>query len=122
MWFIFPQLAGLGSSLMSQRFAIKSIDEARRYLADPVLGGRLRRHIQLVLKHTNKPILDIFGSPDDLKFHSCLTLFSEAATEQSDRDLFTRVRTERGRRCDPFIIYTCPSSEAQVQFRPVHGP
>jgi uncharacterized protein (DUF1810 family) len=88
MWFIFPQLAGLGSSLTSQRYAIKNVEEARRYLADPVLGGRLRRHVQLMLRHTDKSALDILGSPDDLKFHSCLTLFSEAASEPSDRDLF----------------------------------
>jgi uncharacterized protein (DUF1810 family) len=73
MWFIFPQLAGLGSSLTSQRYAIKNVEEARRYL---------------MLRHTDKSALDILGSPDDLKFHSCLTLFSEAASEPSDRDLF----------------------------------
>ena len=90
MWFVFPQLAGLGNSLMSQRYAIKNVEEARRYLADPVLGSRLRRHVQLMLRHTDKSALDILGSPDDLKFHSCLTLFGEATSEPSDRGLFEK--------------------------------
>ena len=88
MWFIFPQLAGLGHSVMAQRFAIRDLDQARRYLADPVLGARLRHDVQLMLQHKDKSALEILGSPDDLKFRSCLTLFSQAASNDTDRSLF----------------------------------
>lgn len=86
MWFVFPQIAGLGMSAMSQRFAIRSLDEARAYLAHPVLGPRLIECVRLVLAHEGKSAHDIFGSPDDMKFHSCLTLFTEVATD----DVFLR--------------------------------
>jgi len=79
MWFIFPQLAGLGHSAMAQRFAIASLDEAKAYLAHPVLGARLRECARLVLAVPDRSIHYIFGSPDDLKFRSCMTLFSRAA-------------------------------------------
>ncbi len=88
MWFIFPQLSGLGHSAMAQRYAIRDIDQARRYLADPILGDRLRHHVRLMLGHKGKSALEILGSPDDLKFRSCLTLFCEAASDKSDRSLF----------------------------------
>jgi uncharacterized protein (DUF1810 family) len=88
MWFIFPQLSGLGHSAMAQRYAIRDIDQARRYLADPILGDRLRHDVRLLIRHTGKSALDILGSPDELKFRSCLTLFREAASENSDRSLF----------------------------------
>ena len=88
MWFIFPQLAGLGHSVTAQRFAIRDLDQARRYLADPVLGARLRDDVQLMLQHRDKSALEILGSPDDLKFRSCLTLFSQAAANDTDRSLF----------------------------------
>ena len=88
MWFIFPQLAGLGHSVTAQRFAIRDLDQARRYLADPVLGARLRDDVQLMLQHKDKSALEILGSPDDLKFRSCLTLFSQAASNDTDRSLF----------------------------------
>jgi uncharacterized protein (DUF1810 family) len=79
MWFIFPQLAGLGHSAMARRYAIASLDEARAYLKDPVLGARLRECSGLVLAVPGKTAHDIFGSPDDLKFHSSMTLFHRAA-------------------------------------------
>ena len=79
MWFIFPQLAGLGHSAMAQRFAIASLDEAKAYLAHPVVGARLRECARLVLAVPDRSIHYIFGSPDDLKFRSCMTLFSRAA-------------------------------------------
>jgi uncharacterized protein (DUF1810 family) len=79
MWFVFPQLAGLGHSGMAQRFAIASLDEAKAYLTHPVLGGRLRECSRLVLAVQDRSIHYIFGSPDDLKFRSCMTLFSRAA-------------------------------------------
>ena len=88
MWFIFPQLAGLGHSSMAQRYAIRDLDQARRYLADSLLGSRVRQDVRVMTSHTGRSALDILGFPDDLKFRSCLTLFAEAATENSDRVLF----------------------------------
>ena len=89
MWFIFPQLTGLGHSAMAQRYAIRDLDQAKRYLADPILGARLRQAVRLNMEHKAKSALEILGSPDDLKFRSCLTLFREAASNNSDRLLFT---------------------------------
>jgi uncharacterized protein (DUF1810 family) len=79
MWFIFPQLAGLGRSPTARHFAIKSRDEARRYLAHPVLGARLRACTQALLAVPDRSISDILGFPDDLKFRSSMTLFAELA-------------------------------------------
>jgi uncharacterized protein (DUF1810 family) len=90
MWFIFPQLGGLGRSAMAQRYAIRNLDQAKRYLTDPVLGPRLREVVRLVMEQKGKSALEILGSPDDLKFRSCLTLFREAASDQLDRELFTK--------------------------------
>ena len=78
MWFVFPQIAGLGRSPMAQAYAIGSLDEARAYLAHPVLGARLRECVRLVNAVPDRSAHDIFGSPDDMKFRSCLTLFREA--------------------------------------------
>jgi uncharacterized protein (DUF1810 family) len=89
MWFIFPQIASLGRSTVAQHFAIRDLDQARRYLADPILGSRLRECVRLMLNHKRKLALEILGSPDDLKFRSCLTLFHQAASANSDRALFT---------------------------------
>jgi uncharacterized protein (DUF1810 family) len=79
MWFIFPQIHGLGSSAMSQRYAISGLDEARAYLAHPMLGARLRECTALVNAIPNATSEKIFGYPDELKFHSSITLFAEAA-------------------------------------------
>ena len=79
MWFIFPQLRGLGSSPTAQRFAIAGRDEALAYLAHPTLGPRLRECTSLVLNHPGRSVDAIFGYPDDLKFHSSLTLFHAVA-------------------------------------------
>jgi uncharacterized protein (DUF1810 family) len=76
MWFVFPQLAGLGHSSMAQRYAIRDLDQARRYQAHPTLGSRLRHDVRLMASHKGKSALEILGSPDDLKFRSCLTLFA----------------------------------------------
>ncbi len=84
MWFVFPQLAGLGSSGMAQRYAISSLDEARAYLAHTVLGQRLRKCTALVLEAKGKNANDIFGYPDNLKFGSCMTLFAHAAQEDTE--------------------------------------
>jgi uncharacterized protein (DUF1810 family) len=88
MWFIFPQLEGLGHSSMAQRYAISDLDQARRYLADPLLGSRLRHDARLMTSHKDKSALEILGSPDDLKFRSCLTPFAQAASNDCDRVLF----------------------------------
>ena len=73
---------------MAQRYAIRDLDQAARYLADPVLGSRLCHDVRLMTSHKGKSALEILGSPDDLKFRSCLTLFAEAASDDSDRVLF----------------------------------
>ncbi len=78
MWFVFPQLAGLGASAMSQRYAISGLDEAKAYLADPILGGRLRECALIVCRHAGRAAREIMGSPDDLKLQACATLFDRA--------------------------------------------
>ncbi len=80
MWFVFPQLRGLGSSPMALRYGIESLAEARAFLAHPVLGPRLRDCTELVLAVPSTPIGEILGSPDDLKFRSSMTLFARAST------------------------------------------
>jgi uncharacterized protein (DUF1810 family) len=82
MWFIFPQLAGLGSSRMAQKFAIASLAEARSYLAHGVLGARLRECTRLMLAAPHDDVSSILGHPDDLKFRSSMTLFANAAPQQ----------------------------------------
>jgi uncharacterized protein (DUF1810 family) len=89
VWFIFPQITGLGTSTMAERYAIRDLDLARRYLADPLLGSRLRQVVRLMMDHKGKSALEILGFTDDLKFRSCLTLFQQAASKESDRVLFT---------------------------------
>jgi uncharacterized protein (DUF1810 family) len=88
IWFVFPQVAGLGSSAISRAFAIASLDEARAYLAHPVLGLRLRECAELVLEITGRTADQIFGSLDAMKVRSCMTLFHRAAP---DEPLFARV-------------------------------
>lgn len=78
MWFIFPQIHGLGTSSMSRHYAIADLSEAQEYLRDPVLGPRLRECTAAVLEHRQSTPRAIFGYPDDLKFCSCLTLFELA--------------------------------------------
>ena len=78
MWFIFPQIAGLGHSETARRYAIGSLEEARAFAAHPVLGPRLRECVKLALGAKAKSAADIFGQPDDLKFRSSLTLFAYA--------------------------------------------
>jgi uncharacterized protein (DUF1810 family) len=80
IWFVFPQIAGLGSSYRAQLYAIQSLDEANAYFAHPVLSGRLRECTRAVLDVEGKSALTIFGSPDDMKFRSCMTLFAEVAS------------------------------------------
>lgn len=75
IWFIFPQVEGLGHSSMATRYAVKSRDEAAAYLAHPLLSTRLMECTELVLAHSGTSAHEIFGSPDDLKFRSSMTLF-----------------------------------------------
>ena len=82
MWFVFPQHVGLGRSGMARRFGLGSLEDAREYLADPVLGGRLVVCIEAVLVYRTKSAREVFGTPDDLKFRSCMTLFAIAAPQQ----------------------------------------
>jgi uncharacterized protein (DUF1810 family) len=81
MWFVFPQIRGLGFSAMAQHYAIRSLDEAKAYEAHSVLGPRLKECTSLVLAARGRTIHDIFGSPDDLKFRSSITLFARAAPD-----------------------------------------
>lgn len=86
MWFIFPQLAGLGSSDMAQRYAIHSLDEARALLEHEVLGNRLLDCTLLACKHIDRSALQLFGHPDELKFHSSMTLFDLADPDSGEGD------------------------------------
>ncbi len=81
MWFVFPQIAGLGFSAMARRYALHSLDEANAYLAHDRLGPRLGHCTDLVNRVEGRSIAAIFGSPDDMKFRSSMTLFSRAAPE-----------------------------------------
>lgn len=90
MWFVFPQFDGLGSSSMAQRFAIKSVAETEAYLAHPVLGPRLIECCEAALSVEGKSAFNIFGTPDDLKLRSCVTLFDAL----SPNGVFGRVLTK----------------------------
>jgi len=83
IWFVFPQIGGLGSSATAQQYAIKSLDEARAYLGHAVLGARLLDCTRAVNAIEGRSAHAIFGSPDDLKFRSCMTLFELASGETS---------------------------------------
>lgn len=109
MWFIFPQLKTLGRSSMARYYGIESVDEARAYLAQPVLCERLKACTRAVLTHHCKTANAIFGSPDDLKFRSSMTLFSIAAPEEP---LF-RQALERffGGRPDPLTVASCECAD-----------
>jgi uncharacterized protein (DUF1810 family) len=82
MWFVFPQVAGLGFSAMAQAYAIASLAEARDYLAHPVLGPRLRECAAAVLSHTDRSAEQIFGGVDALKLRSSMTLFARADPDE----------------------------------------
>jgi uncharacterized protein (DUF1810 family) len=81
MWFIFPQIRGLGHSDMARKFAISSLEETDAYLRHPILGPRLRECSGLVMATEGRTINEIFGHPDDMKFHSSMTLFSQTTEE-----------------------------------------
>jgi len=84
IWFIFPQIAGLGRSAMSQHFAIVSLDEARAYVAHPILGARLRECVGLLLEVEGRSADEIFGSLDAMKVRSSMTLFHRAAPDEPE--------------------------------------
>ena len=84
MWFIFPQLRGLGSSPTAVRFAISSVDEARAYLDHELLGARLRECAGLVARIEGRSAEEIFGWPDDMKLRSSMTLFAHAANDNAE--------------------------------------
>lgn len=84
MWFIFPQIQGLGRSRIAHVFSISSKKEAQAYLAHSVLGPRLLECTRLVNAHAGRSAYDIFGSPDDMKFRSCMTLFAEVGQENDE--------------------------------------
>lgn len=83
IWFIFPQIAGLGHSAMAQKFAIMSLDEAKAYLQHPILGERLGACTQLVLNVEKRSAEEVFGYPDYLKFGSCMTRFMAATPDNT---------------------------------------
>lgn len=87
MWFIFPQISGLGRSPVSIEYAISSREEAAAYLQHPILGPRLKECTQLVLDVEGRSVEEIFGSPDDMKFRSSMTLFAQVSP---DDDIFAR--------------------------------
>ena len=96
MWFIFPQLQGLGSSPTARTYAIGSLEEACAYLAHPLLGERLRACTRLVNGVQGHSVEEIFGYPDHLKFHSCVTLFAYAALERAPPEGARRARAGAG--------------------------
>jgi uncharacterized protein (DUF1810 family) len=83
MWYTFPQMRGLGTSPMSDKFGIGSYDEAHAYICHPVLGPRLAQLTSLMLTHRYESLLHILGTPDNLKFHSSMTLFAAVTGHES---------------------------------------
>jgi uncharacterized protein (DUF1810 family) len=90
MWFLFPQIQGLGSSEAARRYAISSLEEAHAYLEHPVLGQRLRDCTAIVTGLEGRSAEEIFGYPDYLKFHSSMTLFAHAATISEEDLIFSQ--------------------------------
>ncbi|MFZ5565429.1 MAG: DUF1810 domain-containing protein [Pseudomonadota bacterium] len=111
MWFVFPQLRGLGHSAMAQRYGIADLAEARAYAQHPVLGERLRENLQLLLAQRDLEAEDMLGEIDALKLRSCVTLFAEAAPhEPLCREVLERFY---GGRPDPHtlaLLHGAPSS------------
>jgi uncharacterized protein (DUF1810 family) len=118
MWYIFPQLDGLGVSSTSKHYAIKSLDEARAYLAHPILGPRLLECAEAVVRLEGRSAREIFGSPDDLKLRSCATLFACVSPPGS---VFERLLTKyyQGRRDDKTlrVLASSPSLGAASEER-----
>jgi uncharacterized protein (DUF1810 family) len=110
IWFIFPQIKGLGRSANAEHFGLRSLDEARAYAAHPVLGPRLRLVTELVNAVTERSIQEILGSPDDLKFRSCMTLFARAYRDNgADPEPFVRALDKYfAGRPDPLTLARLP--------------
>ena len=104
MWFIFPQVAGLGRSPTSQYYAIKSTDEAQQYLNHPVLGERLKECAEILLGIENRSAREVFGTPDDLKLRSSMTLFANISGPGS---VFEEVLSKffQGRQCQRTLAF-----------------
>jgi len=102
MWFVFPQAIGLGTSPTARHYAIRSMDEARAYLAHPILGHRLRECAESLLRVRGKSASEIFGDPDDMKLRSSMTLFASVAEKDS---LFAKVLEQYfGGKPDPLTV------------------
>lgn len=112
MWFIFPQLRGLGLSSMAQFYGIGSLDEARAYLGHALLGPRLTLCTRTVLESDGRSLNGIFGSPDDLKFRSSMTLFEAAASEDGTLFGLALDRWCSGERDDRTLQLISPTSTA----------
>ncbi len=95
MWFIFPQLAGLGRSSMAQRYSLATLAQAQDYLQHPLLGPRLQTAVRIVNDLRGRSVDQIFGYPDNLKFHSCVTLFALATERQAAQDVVFRTAMQR---------------------------
>ena len=102
MWFVFPQLRGLGGSPTAVRYGISSLDEARAYLRHELLGPRLHECTQLVNKVQGRSVAEIFGSPDDLKLRSSMTLFCRAT--DANQDFVALLDKYYGGRDDPLTV------------------
>lgn len=100
MWFMFPNLDGFGKSIYARKYAIRSIEEAKAYLSHPVLGARLIRLSEILLTHQDRSAFEIFGTPDDLKLRSCMTLFAGVSPETTVFELILD-RFYSGEKC-PF--------------------
>jgi uncharacterized protein (DUF1810 family) len=94
IWFVFPQLRGLGTSATAQRYGISSLEEARAYLAHDVLGSRLLECAELIARSAQASADDLFGWPDNLKVRSSMTLFSRASDDPAVRAVFDQVLTK----------------------------
>jgi uncharacterized protein (DUF1810 family) len=103
IWYVFPQIRGLGQSSMSEHYAISSLSEAKAYLEHPLLGKRLRECTEIVVGLKDRSIEQIFPYPDDLKFRSCMTLFAEASPDpnifQTALDVYFRGEPDALTRC-----------------------
>ena len=102
IWYIFPQINGLGHSPMAQKFAISAREEAEAYLRHPTLGPRLREYTGLVNFIEGRSISEIFGNPDNLKFRSCMTLFAHAT--QDNQIFLDALRKYCGGKFDPLTL------------------
>ena len=111
IWFIFPQIAGLGHSAMARRYAIASRDEAVAYLAHPTLGPKLRECTQVVCDIQGRSIEQILGSPDDIKFRSSMTLFEAVSGDPMFRNAL-----------DKFCAGASDSATLAVMERLLEGP